>query len=183
MYRNVLGTYWKGKKLKQTNKQTQCTKILAGHWTVKLDRQNGGLLQSAVVRVCKPNFASFCCGQPFVYQVWLFSGRSEFFTCSYCAWLWNWLINLTSSNLLFLRFARKLSGKNYFPFDLLIITATRTKLWKLLLRAAICIPSLIVQRSARMFHFSSLRMIVKLAFVRFKDLSLKCEKWTGFWQL
>ena len=126
---------------------------------------------------------AFDCGQPFVHQVWLFSGRPEFFTCSYCAWLWNWLINLTSSNLLFLRFARKLSGKNYFPFDLLIITATRTKLWKLLLRAAICIPSLIVQRSARMFHFSSLRMIVKLAFVRFKDLSLKCEKWTGFWQL
>ena len=47
--------------------------------------------QSVVVWVRKPNFGSFCCGQPFVHQVWLSSGPPECFTFSYCAWLWNWL--------------------------------------------------------------------------------------------
>ena len=46
--------------------------------------------QSAVVWVRKPNFGSFCCDQPFVCQ--LSSGPPGFFTFSYCAWLWNWLI-------------------------------------------------------------------------------------------
>ena len=48
----------------------------------------------AVVWVRKPNFGSFCCSQPFVCQVWLSSGPSEFFTFSYCASLWYWLIHV-----------------------------------------------------------------------------------------
>ena len=32
-------------------------------------------------------FGSFCCGQPFVYQVWLSSGSPEFVSFSYCTWL------------------------------------------------------------------------------------------------
>ena len=48
------------------------------------------ICQSAVVWVRKPNFGSLCCGQPFVCQVWLSSGRLEFVTFSY--WLWDWLI-------------------------------------------------------------------------------------------
>ena len=40
----------------------------------------------------KPSFGSFCCGQPFVCQVWLSSGPPGSFTFSDCAWLWNWLI-------------------------------------------------------------------------------------------
>ena len=43
--------------------------------------------QSAVVWVRKPNFGSFCCGQPFVCQVWLLSCPPECFTFSYCAWI------------------------------------------------------------------------------------------------
>ena len=31
-----------------------------------------------------------------VCQVWLFSGPPEFFTFSYCAWLWNWLVEQSS---------------------------------------------------------------------------------------
>ena len=42
--------------------------------------------------------------------------------------------------------------------------STKTKLWKLLLRPAVCIPSLIVQWPARSYHFQPLRMIVKLAY-------------------
>ena len=45
--------------------------------------------QSALVRVRKPDFGSFCCGQPFIGQVWLSSGPPEFLTFSYCAWWWN----------------------------------------------------------------------------------------------
>ena len=52
--------------------------------------------QSVVVWVRKPNFWSFCCDQPFVCQVWLSSGPPEFFTSSYCAWLWNWLVEQSS---------------------------------------------------------------------------------------
>ena len=50
--------------------------------------------QGAVVWVRKPNFGSFWCGQSFVYQVWLPSVPPEFSTFSYCAWLWNWFIDL-----------------------------------------------------------------------------------------
>ena len=34
--------------------------------------------QSAAVWVWKPNFGSFCCGQPFEYKLWLSGGKSEF---------------------------------------------------------------------------------------------------------
>ena len=38
--------------------------------------------QSAVVWIRKPNFGSFCCGQPFICQVWRSSGPPELFTFS-----------------------------------------------------------------------------------------------------
>ena len=71
-------------------------KILAGHWTIKLGKQNARLLHwRAVVWVRKPNFGSFYRGQPFVDQVWLSSDPPEFFTFSYCARLWNWRVERT----------------------------------------------------------------------------------------
>ena len=45
----------------------------------------------AKVQLC--DFGSFCCSQLFVYQVWLSSGPTELFTFSYCAWVWNRLID------------------------------------------------------------------------------------------
>ena len=50
---------------------------------------------SAVVWVRKPNFGSFCCGQPFVDQVWLSGGPPEFLTFSYCTWLRNLRITIS----------------------------------------------------------------------------------------
>ena len=40
-----------------------------------------------VVWVQKPNVGSFCCGQPFVCQVWLSSGPPGVSSFSYSAWL------------------------------------------------------------------------------------------------
>ena len=55
-------------------------KILAGHWTIKLGRQNGRL------RTLEAFVAA-----PFIWQVWLSSDLPE---CSYCAWLkWSALNN------------------------------------------------------------------------------------------
>ena len=50
--------------------------------------------------------------------------------------------------------------------------STKTKLWKLLLRPAVGIPSLIVQWPARVFHTYLLRMIVKQAYCSFAVLSI-----------
>ena len=50
--------------------------------------------QKVVVWAQNPNFGRSRCGQQFVCQVWLSSGPPEFFTFSYCAWVWNWLIRL-----------------------------------------------------------------------------------------
>ena len=49
---------------------------------------------SVVVWAGKPNYGSFCCGHPFVYQVWLTSAPPTVSTFSYCAWLWYWLIRI-----------------------------------------------------------------------------------------
>ena len=59
-----------------------------------LGRQNRRLLhwpRCSCVNT-KTKLWQFCCGQPFVCQVWLCSASPEFFTFSYCAWLWNWIV-------------------------------------------------------------------------------------------
>ena len=69
-------------------------KIPAGHWTIKLGRQNGRLLHwpkcscvSTKTKLWKLLL------QPTVRtSSWLWCGPPELFTFSYCAWLWNWLI-------------------------------------------------------------------------------------------
>ena len=51
-----------------------------------------------VLLLRKPlKFGSFSCDQSFVCEVWLSSGVPEFFTFSYCAWLWIWLIGFCNN--------------------------------------------------------------------------------------
>ena len=52
--------------------------------------------QSAVVWVRKPNFGSFCCGQPFVGQSLIVQWPARIVHFNYCAWLWNWSIMLST---------------------------------------------------------------------------------------
>ena len=51
----------------------------------------------------------------------------------------------------------------HWPAQCSCVISMKTKLWKLLLRPAVCMPSLIVQWPARIVHFQLLCMIVKLA--------------------
>ena len=66
--------------------------ILAGHWTWQTECKTAPL---TIVQLCEyehKTLGSFCYSHPFVCEVWLFNGPSEFFTFGYCAWLWSWLI-------------------------------------------------------------------------------------------
>ena len=67
-------------------------KNLAGHWTIKLGRQNRRRFHWPKFSYVstKIKFGSFF--WVFVYQDWLSSGLPKVSTCSYCAWLWNWFI-------------------------------------------------------------------------------------------
>ena len=59
--------------------------------------------KSAVLWELKPKSSSFCCGQPFVCQVWLSSGPPECFAFSDCALLWNWLITFSAQNQIWIK--------------------------------------------------------------------------------
>ena len=62
-------------------------------WQSNVADKREGIGQSAVTSwVRKPNLRSFCFSQPFLYQVWLFSGPPEFCIFRYCAWLRNWFM-------------------------------------------------------------------------------------------
>ena len=63
--------------------------------------KNCSIGQGAVMWVWKPNFGRFCCGQPFVCQVWLSSGLPEYSTSTYCTWLWNCLLSPQEKSLRF----------------------------------------------------------------------------------
>ena len=64
-------------------------KIIAGHWKIKvlLDK-----MESWLAKVRKPNFESFCCGQPFCMRSLIFQWRTRNFSMSYCTWFSKWFI-------------------------------------------------------------------------------------------
>ena len=89
-----LGYLLTGEKIK-TNKQTNTVYQNSGgpldSQTWQTEWRTAPLAKVQSWEYVNQTLQAFDCGQPFVHQVWLFSGRPEFFTCSYCAWLWNWL--------------------------------------------------------------------------------------------
>ena len=68
------------------------------HWTVKLCIQIGWLQQKLLKFLFYSHNCTLACGAVFhsVCQVWLSSGPPEFFSLSYCAWLWNWPVEQSS---------------------------------------------------------------------------------------
>ena len=122
-----MSSLWQSCAVAKSDKFRQATGQL--NLADRMDNCSTG--QSAVAWVRKPNFGSFCCGQPFVCQVWLSSGLPEFFlSFRNCECLWSWLLELVKSRWYFCRVCDLSFRNTTNPMMIWLLLLSWSRVWR-----------------------------------------------------